>query len=212
MSKELDKLEEGTRPWYRQAWKEIKFRPGYEAKIEKSGKLILAGRSRYEDVAGIVYGTSDVWWVDGIIHFMEASCDFKGVLHNGQKIIGTGKKTTIVPKGRGPFNTWEESAVDALKHSSLGLITDFEIGNVFYSAERFNGTGYIVGKAKADVSPYVWGLSNMNDGTGKYTSDGKYDPKASTLERAGVATNLKWLELNGYVDLSKKAKLAAHLR
>ena len=136
-------------------------------------------------------------WILGAIHFKEASCSFKGCLHNGERIIGTGKKTTIVPIGRGPFATWEEAAVDAISMNPkrweklMGGSTD--IGDILYALERYNGTGYITGSGKAETSPYLWACSNINDGVGKYVSDGKFDSSASTGSSAGSALILKEL-------------------
>lgn len=80
-------------------------------RINAEAARIEANRSRYEVVSK---ATGVPWDVIGVIHYRESSGSFAGVLHNGQKIIGTGKKTTLVPKGRGPFSTWEDAAVDAL--------------------------------------------------------------------------------------------------
>jgi lysozyme family protein len=109
--------------------------------INAQAEKIIANRSRYELVSK---ATGVPWDVIGVIHYRESSNDFRGVLHNGQKIIGTGKKTTLVPKGRGPFSTWEEAAIDALAncHPHLAKNKDWSIGNTLDKLESYNGLGY----------------------------------------------------------------------
>lgn len=220
--------DEGTQPWYRRMWAAIAFDPGFEDRVANSARVVLKGKERYAAVAQKVFKDcfmtdangvkhavlgSDLWWVIGLIHMKEASCNFAGVLHNGERIIGTGKKTSIVPIGRGPFSTWEEAAVDALNGESLGKLKDFEIGELFRAIERYNGTGYITGAGKTENSPYLWALSNINDDKGKYVSDGKWDANASTQSAAGFATMLKWLVDNaGVVVVTKGAAVPAPVK
>lgn len=198
----LEGLAEGTEPWYRVAYRIMTFDPGFDGQISYAAKLVLKGKARYEAVAKMIGWSPAYWWVIGIVHYKEASCSFAGILHNGEKIIGTGKKTTLVPKGRGPFSTWEEAAVDALKIEALGKLTNFEVGALLYAVERYNGTGYISGAGKADTSPYLWGMTSINDGTGLYVRDGKYDPNYTSNGSAGFCAIMKWLELAGEIEVS----------
>src|SRR5690606_17303164 len=134
---------------------------GKEAQVAKTVKTVEAGYARYLAVAKRI-GAADpenFAWILGVIHFKEASCNFAGVLHNGEKIVGTGRKTSIVPKGRGPFATWEDAAVDALVGESTRwkklIQGGNDIGDILYALERYNGTGYISGAGKAETSPYL---------------------------------------------------------
>lgn len=207
--------DEGTEGWYRRMLKVLAFDPGMEGRIQTVGKTILKNKERYAAVAKIVFAKAvlpegmvpaDLWYVIGGIHYKEASCNFAGVLHNGEKIIGTGKKTSIVPKGRGPFSTWEEAAIDAMNGESLGKLTNFEVGSLYRAVERYNGTGYITGAGKADTSAYMWACTNVNDDFGKYVSDGKWDPNASVQSSPGFAAAMKWLEDNGHIKLIRLAE------
>lgn len=132
---------------------------------------LLKNRQRYADVAKI---TGVPWNVIAVIHYRESSGKFDGVLHNGQKIIGTGKKTTLVPKGRGPFSTWEASAIDALTNCSpyAARNKDWTPGATLDLLERYNGLGY---RNKGLPSPYLWAGTDQYV-KGKYVADGKYDP------------------------------------
>lgn len=133
---------------------------------------IEAHRECYEAVSK---ATGVPWDVIGVIHYRESSGDFKGVLHNGDRIIGTGKLTVKVPKGRGPFSTWEEAAIDALVVCPpyAAKNKDWSIGGTLDILERYNGLGY---RNKGLPSPYLWAGTDQYV-KGKYVADGKYDPE-----------------------------------
>ena len=160
-------------------WEVAKFTRSTQ--INKQADKIIANRARYEQVSR---ATGVPWDVIGAIHYRESSNDFAGVLHNGQKIIGTGKKTTLVPKGRGPFSTWEEAAIDALMnaHPYAGKNKDWSIAGTLDILERYNGLGY---RNKGLPSPYLWAGTDQYV-KGKYVADGKYDPN-HVDQQLGVA-------------------------
>lgn len=142
------------------------------SEITRVCAMIKANQERYE-VAG--RGKVPWWWI-GAIHYRESSLDFTGCLHNGDKVIGNGKLTTHVPKGRGPFRNWEDAAWDALEYDGMTLHSTWYIGEATERAERFNGTGYR--RKGGEYSPYVTAGTNFSDETGKYTGDGKYSSTA----------------------------------
>lgn len=145
----------------------------------------IHGKARYEKV-GKALGIP--WWFIAILHHRESSGDFAGVLHNGEKIIGTGRKTRLVPAGRGPFNSWEEAAIDALRLKGLHNIRDWSLERVCYEAERFNGFGYYFHNVP---SAYLWSYSNIYKG-GKYIADGVWDSNARDRQ-VGVMPLLKMM-------------------
>lgn len=163
-------------------WEYAKFTRSTQ--INAQAAKIAANRGRYTPVSK---ATGVPWDVIGVIHYRESSNDFAGVLHNGQKIIGTGKKTTLVPKGRGPFSTWEEAAIDALYHAGpkAALNKDWSIGATLDILERYNGLGY---RNKGLPSPYLWAGTDQYV-KGKYIADGKYDPN-HVDQQLGVAALL----------------------
>lgn len=160
-------------------WQKAKFTRSTQINAQ-AGK-IATNRARYEAVAR---ATGVPWDVIGVIHYRESSGDFNGVLHNGQKIIGTGKKTTLVPKGRGPFTSWEEAAYDALMNCApfAGKNEDWSIGGTLDLLERYNGLGY---RNKGLPSPYLWAGTDQY-AKGKYVKDGVYDPN-HVDQQLGVA-------------------------
>ena len=78
-------------------------------------------------------------------------------MHNGDPLPGP---TTHVPKGRGPFISWEAAAIDALKYDGLDKIKLDSIEACLIMAEKFNGLGY---RNKGEYSPYVWAGTNTCD-------------------------------------------------
>lgn len=198
-------IDEGTPPWYRRMFVACEIDKGYEKQVEKSVELVEQGFIRYLAVSlelGFKGAQAEVFaWILGALHFKEASCNFNGVLHNGERIIGTGELTTLVPKGRGPFETWEEAAIDAInlngKRWSKLREGSSDIGDILYAMERFNGTGYISGAGKSETSPYLWARSNINDDFGKYVKDGVFSETQSTQSTTGAAVILKELYRQG---------------
>jgi lysozyme family protein len=129
---------------------------------------IIAAEQRYRAVQN---ATGVPWFFIGALHMRESSCNFAGVLHNGDKIIGTGGLTTRVPAGRGPFSTWEESAIDALKLKDMHRVQHWSAPRMLFQSEEFNGPGY---RNKGVNSPYVWAGTN-HEQLGKYIADHVWD-------------------------------------
>lgn len=150
-------------------WNKAKFTRSTQ--IEAQAAKIRANRSRYEAVSD---KTGVPWDVIAVIHYRESSNNFGGVLHNGEHIIGTGRKTTLVPKGRGPFTTWEDAAIDALVNCApyAARNKDWSIGKTLDLLEAYNGLGY---RKKGLPSPYLWAGTDQYE-RGKYVADGKFDP------------------------------------
>jgi lysozyme family protein len=150
--------------------------------IEKQAAQIRANQSRYEAVSA---KTGVPWDVIAVIHYRESSCSFAGVLHNGERIIGTGRKTTLVPKGRGPFATWEDAAFDALMNCSpyAGKNRDWSLGSTLDLLEGYNGLGY---RKRGLPSPYLWAGTDQYT-SGKYVADGKFDPNVVDQQLGAAA-------------------------
>lgn len=147
---------------------------------------MVANKSRYRAVSH-KFPTPIRWYHVALLHEMEAEQDFTKYLGNGQSL---NRVTTIKPKGRGPFNSFEEGAVDAIIHTGLDKVTDWSVGNTLYKLEGFNGYGYEI--YHNILSPYIWSGSNHYV-AGKYTSDGHFDPNAVS-QQIGIALLYKHLE------------------
>jgi lysozyme family protein len=105
------------------------------------------------------------------LHFKESSLDFDRCLHNGDRVIGNGKKTWQVPKGRGPFATWEEAAIDALTMKKHIFPENWSTLNTLIFCQKYNGMGHQ--NKGLEYSPYIWAYTSHHDETGNYVADGK---------------------------------------
>lgn len=185
---------EQTKGDYARMWSRMVVTKERIGAIDAVARRILKNKARYQRVQTL---TGVPWAWIAIIHNRESGGDFAGVLHNGEKILGTGRKTKLVPAGRGPFSTWEEAAVDAIEIKGLQKIKSWPIERWLYEGERFNGWGYF---NRGVPSAYLWSFSNIYKG-GKYVADGVWS--SSTWDRQmGIAPLLKrLLALDSSIDI-----------
>jgi lysozyme family protein len=108
------------------------------------------------------------------IHYKECSGDFKKGLHCGDP---WNKKTVNVPKGHGPFVSWEAAAIHALllkKNLFPKIWTSVE---KLIFLQRYNGLGHQ--NKGLEYTPYIWAYTSHHDETGNYIADGKYSHTAA---------------------------------
>ena len=174
---------EATQAGYANLWRTATIKGGADAsQAEIFADKIIAAEQRYRAVQA---ATGVPWYFIGALHMRESSCNFAGVLHNGERIIGTGRVTTLEPPNRGPFSNWEEAAVDALKLKSMQRVQSWSVARMMFQAELFNGLGYV---GKGINAPYVWAGTN-HEQRGKYVADHQFDPNAEDTQ-LGVAAVL----------------------
>jgi lysozyme family protein len=176
---------EARRALYRRLWDTLTTRESHAAPAFVVARGILAAKSRYREVEE---ETGVPWFLVGMLHDRESGRDFATALHNGERIIGTGRRTRLVPAGRGPFQTWQEAAVDALELHDLHEVPEWPLERIAYEAERFNGWGYIPRNIN---SPYLWSGSNHYR-QGKYVADGQFSASKVDMQ-LGVMVVLKHL-------------------
>lgn len=136
------------------------------------------------------------WFIAGI-DMREMSFIHTGHFANGEKIIGTGKKTSkLWPYGLGPADTWSDSVLQALdyerNHSSKfkQLVNkDMDFGQALEASEIYNGHGF---RTKGVYSEYNVGFTNFSEELGRYVADGRYNPNAR-VTRPGVAAFVLYL-------------------
>lgn len=159
----------------------------FKSQVKKAALRIIEGMERYQKIEK---KTKVPWLFIGAIHELECNCDFNKQMLNGEP---WNEKTTLVPKNLGPWNSWEESAIDK---NSLGRIAiyDWNIGRLGKEAEKWNGLGYVY---KNKNSPYLWSGSNHGIGSGKYVADGEYDENAVS-DQIGVMVIVKYIEKMGF--------------
>lgn len=147
---------------------------------------ILENKDRYVHIAHKFPNPGLKWWLIAIIHYLECNLNFNCYLGNGEPY---NHRTTITPRGRGAFKSFEEGAIDAIKYQGLDKVTDWSIGNVLYILEGYNGYGY--SKYRGINSPYLWSGTNHYT-SGKYIYDGTYKPNVIS-NQIGAAILLKKL-------------------
>lgn len=174
---------EATERGYAKLWGTATLKGGADAsQAQTFSSKIIDAEQRYKAVQA---ATGVPWYFIGALHMRESSCNFAGVLHNGEKIIGTGRVTTLVPEGRGPFWIWEEAAIDALKLKDMHRVQAWSPARMLFQAEVFNGLGYV---GKGVNSPYVW-AGTSHEQRGKFVADHVFDPTTDDTQ-LGVAAVL----------------------
>jgi len=154
-------------PQYRVQWNQMEAINQDAADLYRAlAEEAIDHKSRY---MGVELETDVPWMLIAALHMREASFDWDTYLGNGQPLD---QVTTWVPEGRGPFDTWEDGAIDALQYDGLDEVIDWRLEKMLFNAEAYNGAGY---HNKGLPSPYIWSLTNIQE-PGKYTSDGNFDP------------------------------------
>jgi lysozyme family protein len=166
-------------------WETCKVDPSKTLQIQHVCARILAHKDRYLKVEE---ATKVPWYVIACIHSRESDLNFATCLHNGDLLPGP---THHVPRGRGPFKSWEEAAIDALKYDHM---TDRDYSSVpmaLKACEAYNGVGY---HNKNIYSPYIWAGTNHYT-QGKYACDGIYS-RTLIDGQLGIATLFKGLGIS----------------
>lgn len=172
---------------YSNMWRKAVTNSSRSNQADQAARLVLKNKNTYKEVEK---RTGVPWAFVGVLHYRESACNMQGILHNGEKIIGTGKKTRLVPKGRGPFNSWMTAAVDEL--SIKGLKKGAQVWSVemcLYQGERYNGWGYYY---KKTPSAYLWSGTNQYI-KGKYIADHVWDGNAVD-KQMGIVPVMKRLQ------------------
>ena len=112
-------------------------------------KRLVAAKQRYLTVQA---KTGVPWVFIAVTHQRESSQNWASSIAQGDN---WNEVSTHVPKGRGPFKSWEEAAIDALVNCGpyAARNKDWSIGGMLTLLERYNGLAY----ANAGrPSPYIW--------------------------------------------------------
>lgn len=179
---EEEKIMERTENYYIKLYSSMKVLPSWESKVDFKVVDIYRNKNKYLRAQEL---TTVDWRFIAIVHELESSMNFNCQLLNGQP---WNRKTTIVPRNLGPWKSWEDSCIYALRH--LKNIS-WSIPIILLNLERWNGLGYYNRKVH---SPYLWSGSNHGVGVGKFVADGKYS-KNAVSKQIGGALLLKGISL-----------------
>jgi lysozyme family protein len=162
-----------------------------EGEFARPAKVAVANKGRYLAIARAAAMPDIAWVFIAVSHYRESSQDFSKSLAQGDP---WNKVSTHVPAGRGPFNSFENAAVDALAKCSpyAARLKDWSIGGMLTNLERFNGLGYA---SRGVPSAYVWSGTNQYH-AGKFVADGVYDPDKVDAQLGVAGLILTMMELD----------------
>lgn len=171
-------------------WDVAKINPSKVASFDAVAKRLTAPEAKKHYLA-VEKATGVPWWFIAVVHERESSQNFAKSLAQGDP---WNKRSVRVPRGRGPFTSWEEAAIDALTNCGpyAARNKDWSIGNALALLEKYNGLGYF---NKGLPSPYIWAGTDQYK-KGKYIADGKFDPE-HVDQQLGTAGLLKRMNIFG---------------
>jgi lysozyme family protein len=149
---------------------------------------LVSGKARY---ATIETRTGVPWFIIAVIHEREADQDWSANIAQGDPF---NEVSVHVPQGRGPFDSFEDAAYDALTNCAphAARWTDWTAGGALTLLEMYNGLGYA---ARGLPSPYVWSGTDQYH-SGKYVRDGVFDPNVvdTQLGCAGLISSMSGID------------------
>lgn len=172
-------------------WRSASVRTAYVKSAEAMAVKALSYKAEFYDPVEKAIGIP--WYVVAAIDMREESFAHSGYLGNGDP---WNKVSVHVPRGRGPFSSWYEGAIDALKLQGFDKISHWDIVTALIQLEDYNGVGY---KSRGLPTPYVWSWTNVQV-LGKYVADGSFSP-ATMDTQPGCAALLLALKTNHGIDL-----------
>ncbi|MFT4118739.1 peptidoglycan-binding protein [Bradyrhizobium sp.] len=162
---------ESLKSEYDRNWASLQIRPGRLADANAVARKAINGKATYQQVERL---TDVPWHFIALCHYRESNFDFDTYLGNGEAL---NRATTLVPKGRGPFASFVDGAVDALRIEDFVGAKDWSAARTLFRLEAFNGFGY---HAKGVNSPYLYGGSTLygppEANAGKFVRDHVFDP------------------------------------
>ena len=165
-------------------WQKCQITPSRLSEVKAvAGNLV---NPKYkEDYQNIAKATSVPWFVVAVIHEREADQNFSCSIAQGDS---WNEVSRHVPKGRGPFTSFYDAALDALIRCPpyAAKWKDWSAGGTLTLLEEYNGLGYE--EYHAEASPYNWGATDQEE-WGKYTNDGRWTRVWDT--QIGCAAMLK---------------------
>lgn len=151
-------------------------------------RRLIAAKDRYKEAEQI---TGVPWFVVAVIHEREASQRWDRSIAQGDP---WNKVSTHKPAGRGPFLSWKDAALDALKFCAPYAANwkDWSPGGTMTLLELYNGLGYF---RQGLPSPYIWSGTDQYK-RGKYIADGVFAPDVvdAQLGCAGLVLAMKALD------------------
>lgn len=129
--------------------------------------------------------------VQAVICERENGCDFTKSPAQGDP---WNRVSTHVPRGRGPFKSWKDAAIDAwtVCDELVKLsVPKWTMAYACWKLEGYNGFGY---RARGLRTPYVLGGTNLQQ-PGKFIADGQFDRVHMDGQLGALPIALRMIEL-----------------
>lgn len=165
-------------------WQAAQIKAALIEAVDHVALRLIADNAKAQYVA-VQAATKVPWFFIAVAHERESSQSWTASLAQGDP---WNRVSIHVPRGRGPFPSWQAAAIDALTNCGpyAARWTDWTVGGLLTLLEEYNGLGYA---AHGVPSPYVWASTDQYH-SGKYVADGHYDPNAVDSQ-IGCAALLK---------------------
>jgi lysozyme family protein len=146
------------------------------------------------------------WFVVAVIHERESSQRWDRSIAQGDP---WNKVSVNVPKGRGPFKTWYDAAIDALVNCAphASKWEDWSEGGTLTLLEQYNGLGYA---SKGVPSPYIWSGTDQYK-SGKYIRDHVYDANVVDSQLGCAGLILAMIALDPSIEFGDPAHKTTHV-
>ncbi|SRR5258708_443024 len=167
-------------PTYAHWIDEAKIRLQQAQEIHNTVVRLRKNESRYRNLERL---THVPWTLIAALHERESGANFDRQLAQGDPLH---RRSTNEPIS-GPFGTFEDSAVWALRHDHLDGVIDWRYEKMLYFSELWNGWGYFM-YHPGTPSPYVVGGTTVQK-SGKYIRDRVWSSSAWD-EQVGVLAML----------------------
>lgn len=132
----------------------------------------------------------------------ECGCDFSRSPAQGDR---WDRVSVHVPRGRGPYSSWFECAIDTYRRENLDVHSaPYSMAYACYWWEKINGMGY---RARGLRTPYVVGGTNLQQ-PGKYVADGEFDRDHMDTQLGCLPIALRMLELHPELSMGDAVSIA----
>src|SRR5216684_827433 len=184
----LDRLADANRRRWNAMHVNVAAIPG----LDRVASRLLKAKERYQAVEKL---TGVPWPVIAVIHEREASQAWWANLAQGDR---WDRVSRHIPRGQGPFKSWEQAAVNALNHSApfLGRNKDWSVGMTLAQLEAYNGLGY---QKMGKPSPYIWAKTSEYR-SGKYVADGVYSATAIDTQDGCAALLMRMMNKDSTIN------------
>lgn len=188
---------------YERNWANLEIRPARLEDANAVARKAIKGKATYQQVERL---TDVPWHFIALCHYRESNFDFDTYLGNGESLH---RATSIVPKGRGPFASFVDGAVDALRIENYVGAKDWGVARTLFRLEGFNGFGY---HAKGCNSPYLYGGSTLygppEARAGKFVRDHVFDPSHVDSQLGTAVILHAMMSLDSSINLDGSPQIA----